>query len=412
MAEKQMRKAGEGSITYMKDGRVRLRVSNGSKLVVDNKTGERKRVKNLKDFIGHSEEEVIEKFEKWKEQKQSNDPDKYKDRLLMECIFEWLNNVKRMQLKPGSFARLLQVTEDNVSPRFGIYKVGEITPDLIQTNLISDLWIKGMSHSTIKKSVNILTGFFKWAVSTNKVQYNPTIALVIPSDKRIKEQQGKEDKIEYYTKEEIKRFKAAADDTDKFCREVDNYRFPRSHVYLFMIYTGLRLGEMLALKWNDYNPERGTISVSKNVIEYKDPDTKKIVTQIQLTTKTDSSTRILPLNEEAKKELQIIKERSFNPNNEFVVSNRKIKGMKDYVAPSNFRNAFRRFCDYAGVEYKKVHALRHTFATLMFAQGVDIKYISAWLGHSSVQITYDTYVHIMEEFGNNNKPPMPDIKLD
>ena len=109
--------------------------------------------------------------------------------------------------------------------------------------------------------------------------------------------------------------------------------------------------------------------------------------------------------------MKIIKDRSFNPNNEFVVANRNREGKKDYVAPSNFRNAFRRFCEFADVEYKGVHALRHTFASLMFAQDVDIKYISTWLGHSSVQITYDTYVHIMEEVGYEEKAIIPAIQI-
>jgi len=411
--KKAIRKSGEGSITYLKYGKVRLRVTHGTKIIKDKKTGLPKKIKNTKDFYGNSEEEVREKFREWKNnynplQESANS---YENRLLMECVYEWIKNVKYMTLKSSSYSRLVQVADDYVNPRLCIYKISEITSDIIQFNLINDLRQKGYSYSTIKKAVNILTGFYRWAVGTQKVSFNPCTALVMPSEKLIKEEKGQTDEIKYYTRDEIQKMKECADSTSKYCKEVANYRFPRAYAYLFIIYTGLRMGELLALKWSDYNPENHTISINKDVSEYKDAATGKIVTKIQLTPKTSSSQRVLTLNDSAIEILNTIKERTFNPDNEYIVANKNIKGEKEYVAPSNFRNAFRRFCEYAEINYKGVHALRHTFASLMFAQGIDIKYISLWLGHSSVQITYDTYVHIMEEVGYKDKTVIPAIQL-
>lgn len=401
----------EGSITLLKDGRVRLRITNGTKTIIDKETGLPKKIKNQKDFIGYSEKEVRSKYRTWKiDQRTGRDTD-YGNRPAMDCIFEWIIKVKSLQLKASSYSRLYQVAETYINPRFNIYRVNDITPDLIQFNLINDLKEKGFSHSTIKKSVNVFTGFFRWAVGTQKIDYNPCQTLVLPSDKLIKEEKGEIGEVKYYSKEEIGKLKTAADAKNKHCYEINDYRYPRAYTYLFIIYTGLRIGEMLALKWSDYDEEKKTIAITKDVVEYKDANTGKIVTKLQATPKTSSSRRILTLNDTAVEALNIIKERTFNKDNEFIVANRNKDGNKEYVAPSNYRNAFRRFCEFAEIEYKGVHALRHTFASLMFAQGVDIKYISTWLGHSSVQITYDTYVHIMEEVGYEEKTAIPAIQL-
>lgn len=405
------KKKEKGSVTYLKDGRVRLRITDGTKTVIDKETGLPKRIKNQKDFIGHSEKEVRSKYRTWLAKQKTGQTGDYGERPLMDCVFEWIINVKSLRLKESSYSRLFQVAETYVNPRFNIYRVNEITPDLIQFNLINDLKEKGLSYSTIKKSVNVLTGFYRWAVGTQKVDYNPCQTLILPSNQKIKEERGEIAEVKYYTKDEIGKLKSAADAKHKHCFEVQDYRFPRAYTYIFIIYTGLRIGEMLALKWSDYDPVKRTISINKDIVEYKDSKTHKIVTKLQTTPKTSSSRRILTLNDTAVEILDIIKERTFNPNNEFIVANRNKGGAKDYVAPSNYRNAFRRFCGFADVEYKGVHALRHTFASLMFAQGVDIKYISTWLGHSSVQITYDTYVHIMEEVGYEEKTAIPAIQL-
>lgn len=408
---KKIHKKGEGNITILPNGKVRLRVASGTKIITDKKTGLPKKIKNLKDFVADTEEEARARYEKWKEDCDSPLKAGYTSRLLMECIYEWIRNVKAITLKSSSYSRLVQVTNDYVNPRLNIYKVGEVTSDIIQFNLINDLKKKGYSYSTIKKAVNVLTGFYTWAVNTGKINFNPCNALVMPSEKLIKEEKGQLDEIKYYSRSEIQKLKDAADDKSKYCREVEDYRYPRACSYLFIIYTGLRIGEMLALKWSDYDPDKRTISITKDVTEYKDTDTGKIVTKLQLTPKTSASRRVLTLNSSAIEILETIRKRSLNPNNEYIVANRSKTGKKDYVAPSNFRNAFRRFCEYAGVEYKGVHALRHTFASLMFAQDVDIKYISSWLGHSSVQVTYDTYVHIMEEVGYKDKMVIPAIEI-
>ena len=413
MSRKSVSSAKEGSITHLKDGRVRLRITRGTKIINDKKTGLPKKIKNTKDFFGHTEAECREKFKKWDSEKSERSYTTYEERLVMECIYEWITEVKSLTLKAPSYARLIQVTDDYVSPRLGVYRVHQVTADVIQVRVINDMKRQGYSFSTIKKTVNVLTGFFRWAVGTQKVNFNPCPALILPSEKLIKEEKGQTDEIKYYTREEILKLKEAAEAENVYHKEMNQYKFPRAYAFLFIIYTGLRGGEMLALKWSDYDPVKKTITVSKDVAEYKDPETRRIVTKLQMTPKTSSSYRTLKLNDEAIEILRKIKERSFDPTGEFIVSNRNRgrNGSKSYVAPSNFRGSFRRFCLFAGVEYKGVHALRHTFASMLFAQGVPPKVISEFLGHASIVTTLDVYTHIMEELGVNSNCVIPPIEL-
>ena len=81
-------------------------------------------------------------------------------------------------------------------------------------------------------------------------------------------------------------------------------------------------------------------------------------------------------------------------NTPYVITNAKQKP----VLPSNFERSFHAMCRNAGIDNDYgIHALRHTFASMLFAKGVDVKIVSKLLGHSSVQITYDIYIHLFEK---------------
>lgn len=67
------------------------------------------------------------------------------------------------------------------------------------------------------------------------------------------------------------------------------------------------------------------------------------------------------------------------------------------VTPVNFTKAWRQICNNAGVEHRSPHTLRHIFATDLFYAGADVKTVSSLLGHSTTQITYDTYIHVIQD---------------
>jgi integrase len=111
---------------------------------------------------------------------------------------------------------------------------------------------------------------------------------------------------------------------------------------------------------------------------------------MQTSAKSKSSRRTVPLNKAAYSALDALKKQT---NCEYVISTKD----GNAVHPAPFQKTLDRICKTADIERFGVHALRHTFASKMIEGGVDIKIVSKILGHSSVRITYDIYIHVLDK---------------
>lgn len=156
-------------------------------------------------------------------------------------------------------------------------------------------------------------------------------------------------------------------------------------------YTGIRLGELCALKWKDIDMEAGTLSINRTVSRVQTFDEGKDKTELFVgSPKSRKSLRKIPL-----------------PEFLFVMLKKHvgIYGEEDYIFsgnqlpydPRRFQKLYKRILTDAGVTDRKFHAIRHTFATRALELGVDIKTISELLGHSSVSITLNIYAHSLME---------------
>ena len=153
---------------------------------------------------------------------------------------------------------------------------------------------------------------------------------------------------------------------------------------------------MLGLKWSDINYEEKTAKVKDSVVLVKDRDrvndnspNYKLIEQD--TVKTDSSERVIQLNKKAVSALKEIQ--SFNGEHKHVMacSNGKI------LIPRNFDRMLRNILERCNLNPCGAHVLRHTFASMLFKHGVDVKTVSTLLGHSDVSVTYNTYIHLIKE---------------
>ena len=161
------------------------------------------------------------------------------------------------------------------------------------------------------------------------------------------------------------------------CRE--HFSFQNLGI-LLGLFTGLRIGELCALRWRDFNRAEGTLSVRCTV--GRDYDGRPMVS----TPKTPSSIRTVPLPAGLKTFLSPFA-RAMDADT-FIVS-----GTITPAAPRNLRTHFRKLCQALGIADVRFHALRHSFATRCIAAGCDVKTISSLLGHSSVSTTLELYVH-------------------
>lgn len=159
---------------------------------------------------------------------------------------------------------------------------------------------------------------------------------------------------------------------------------------LIAFHTGIRIGELSALTWNDINLKEGLIYIRKNILRVKGENARqssdcKMTQIINQSPKTSASSRIVPLSEN----LAVLLRQYQKTLSSYVVS-----GVKNpWAEPRTIQYRFRNILEKCNIEYFNFHMLRHAFATRCVSMGLDVKSLSEILGHSSIQITLNLYVH-------------------
>ena len=176
-------------------------------------------------------------------------------------------------------------------------------------------------------------------------------------------------------------------------------------VVIFALYTGMRKGEILGLQWSDVDFENKTININKQLNRlknYENYEEKRTTLGLQYNTKTDNSTRKIPMSDslinilkehyELQKEYKKMFGRTyFNHNMVFCKEN------GDYLDPTTVLFKYKQLTKKAGIKQCTFHALRHTFATRALESDIPPKVVSSILGHASVQFTLDIYTHVLNE---------------
>ena len=372
------REKGTGGVTQRKDGRWVGRYDAGVK--ADGK-------RDVRVVYAKSEKECKSKLRALIKEIHKTDYVSVSKGSVKSFMETWLNTVKRNDLKPKSFDRLEQTLKYDVFPYIGSIQLKEIKSKDIQ-DMMNSLREKDKSHSSIKKAYDAVNAAFKYGVISKQVAFNPAYGVSIPSKKLFEKKE-----IPCYTAKE------AALLTNQALSKCKNgkRRYPMGSFVPFLLNTGLRLSEFLALKWkDDIDLDNRTVTVHSNLVSVKDRSKEKGYKLVeQQNVKTDAGqNRVIPLNESAYEALLDMKTRTGEW--EYVMMTETGK----HVRPADLDQMFRRIAKASGLPDEKiygVHALRHTFATLLISNKVDIKTVSTLLGHSDVTITYNTYIHVIKE---------------
>ena len=294
---------------------------------------------------------------------------------LEDWLDKWLLEYKSSTVKKSTLSGYEHSIEQFIKPALGKIKLIELKPTDIQkmytelgrTNKKIHVFGKDdlLSPATIRTTHFILHQALEKAKSLNLIPSNPAEGLTIPARA---------------TPE-----KTILDDSelDIFMRAIDNE--PIWHdLFYTEITTGLRRGEICGLKWEDVDFDMGTLSVRRTLYrKYR----QTIVTE----TKTEKSTRKILL---PKSTLEVLKRRKKTSLSEWIFPNflKPEEPLNPQTAYTNLKKILKK----AGLPNIRFHDLRHTFATTALEYGIDIKTLSATLGHITSDTTLDVYSHVTD----------------
>lgn len=378
ISKKSKRDNGDGCIRKRKDGSWEARIQIGT-----NEMGKPK----IKAFYAKTQSEVKSKLKDYKKEIALgiNEVSRLK---VSEYIDHWLRLYKYNSIKRSSYDRLESIFEHHVKNTIGQFQMGNISTIDIQ-KLINEK-SEYLSYSSVKKIVDLLNPCFSHALILGDIGKNPMLGVVMPKQSSMKVQTKV---VEEYSEDDIKKIIDVIDST--FTKSCKLYRY--SPIYQFMLNTGLRAGETLALTWDKIDFDKKTVTVDSNISYVNNRDdkvkTKKVI--IFTDTKTKNGTRVIPLNKKAIAALNEIITRNEvqNIKSEYVVCD--LNG--NYVTPRNFQRTLDSLLKRANVEHTGLHALRHTFGSRALRNGVEIKVVSELMGHGNINITYNKYIHILKE---------------
>ena len=288
---------------------------------------------------------------------------------LTTYIAEWLTTFKETTVKQSTYDRLLTSARALEEYDISNKPIGEITCVDIQ-RYVNDLTKRGYSLTTIKKQMRIVTAPLKQASALHIIPADPGVGIRLPSRYNVLKP---ERLIEAYNDKEQT---ALLDVLSRGQRK----GYP---AIALMIETGLRVGEVLALRWQDIQLSRKRINVRNTVVRLAN----KKQSFVQDSVKSESSRRSVPLTPTA---ICLLEDLFVTKRSEWVFTNSDGERLS-YEA---LRYQTRKACIEAGIEYRGEHVFRHTFATNCYHRGIDVKILSRLLGHADVNITYNLYIHL------------------
>ena len=287
---------------------------------------------------------------------------------------EWLMHYIKPSSKQRTYEQYCKIEKIHILPQLGNFELAELTPFVLQ-KFVTDLTVngnkrtgKGLSPNFVKTIISVVQNSLKTA---HLVGYLPEYTA-----NKIKRPKIVEKQVDCFTLAEQRKIETAALSAKK-----DKYKG-----IVLCLYTGLRIGELLALSWEDIDFEKGILTVSKTC---RDGNTNGKHVRILDTPKTEKSRRQIPLSKTILKMLKGMKKCS---KCEFVIAD----GDKP-VFVRTYQRMFELLLKKLHISHKGFHSLRHTFATRALECGMDVKSLSEILGHKNATITLNRYAHSLWE---------------
>ena len=356
---------GEGNLRKRKDGRWEGRYTAGR----DPETGKA----IYKNVLGKTQAEAKAKLKAAIEEAKGLDAAKVGRYTVGQWMEVWFEHYAKVKVRPSSHQTYRGYIDNHIKPNIGKIPLEKLTSLELQKfykkllekgrvdRLESKHQSKGLSAKTVRNIHQIISSAMKLAQEQKLISTNPADGCALP---RLEHRE-----MQTLPVEQLQSFLREARDSGVF------------ELYYLELATGLRRGELLGLKWEDIDLERGDLRVRRQIARINGE-------VVEAPLKTKNAYRTLPLAEDTIGVLE---------------AQRKKTGSSQWVFPSttggpispdSVLHMLHRVLKRAGLPRVRFHDLRHTFATLALQNGVDVKTVSGMLGHFSAGFTLDTYAHV------------------
>lgn len=354
---------GEGSIFKRTDGRWAATLDLGYT------DGKRRR----KTFYGKTRREAQEQLTAALRTRQQGLPVITERQTIAEFLRRWLRDSARPQLRPLTYVTYEGIVEHHLIPAFGPLQLQALTPQHVQ-RFLNDRSAAGLAPATVRNILRVLHRSLEIAARWGLVARN--VASLVDGPRMVRSE------VRPLTPEEARRFlDAVAGDR-------------LEALYTVALATGLRQGEMLGLRWSGVDLTRGTITVTTalqlidgapRLVEPKSATSRRVVVLPAIAVDALRRHRASQLEE------RLRVGEAWNAEWDLVFAG----PTGDPLSSRSLRDAFKRHLKAAELGDSRFHDLRHSCASLLLAQGVPARVVMETLGHSSIQMTLNTYSHVM-----------------
>ncbi|CEK34611.1 phage integrase,Integrase,site-specific tyrosine recombinase XerC,Site-specific recombinase XerD,tyrosine recombinase XerD,Phage integrase family [[Clostridium] sordellii] len=366
---------GEGSIGKYKDGwRSRIMIGydeNGKPI--------------RKEFYGKTQKEAKEKLENFKKQYLMKNIEIDNTTTLEQWFYTYMFEYKKNKIKPSSFERYEGIYRNYIlGTNLGKTKLFKLNVTIIQ-KYYNTLLNNNVPPATIKAINQHLKPCLGEAEKQDYIQKNYAKLIELPKIK-------KEDTVEILTIEHQK----------QFLKAIEGHKL--QVLFLIALGTGLRLGEILGLKWGDIDFDNCNLSVNRSLkrVCFIDENLNKEYKVIEQEPKTINSYRTVPIPSDVLVKLkehkinqnkEILKAGSLYNNHNYVFCNELGYPLDSKRPTRNLQSILKKL----GIKPIKFHGLRHTYATRLFEANVPPKTVQMLMGHSDITITLNIYTKVMDE---------------
>mgnify|MGYP002634774253 CR=1 FL=1 len=359
MASKKRRGNGEGSINQTKSGGWRAQIAQNG-----NRFG--------KTFSTRKEAQI------WLASLQTDTnfrPRRNSAKMIFaEFLQHWLLSSKS-RISDETYYSYSQLSSKYITPNLGKLKLRDLTSADIQ-QFYNEQVCADTGLRTIEKCHNVLHASLNNAVNLGLISRNPATNTDPPRPRK--------KEATFLSQSQVRHFLTKALETDKLV-------FP---LYSLALITGMRQGELLGLQWSDLDFHRGKLHIKRTLVRkpggglaLKDPKTQSSKRTVALQAAT--MTILEKHSDNQKVQSEILCKKWKNTGHIFTSS------IGTPIDPSNLHKRFKRLLKAAGLPNIRFHDLRHTAASLMLNNGIDVYVASRSLGHASPSITLDVYGHLL-----------------